>query len=231
MANLIVIGTQHHRHLTSTIFDLEKLVELIHSTRPDFICAEVSPEQLSGETTCNSKPEYPNAIIPYSIQKSIPIIPIQPPTSAGLEWGNRYRKAKEFIQSAPGFKEKWDFWLTLSDSCEEVDCPSLRAMQSQAYDTWTEILFERLCSKLFPELTRLEKEWNERFYSNILKAIQDNPEGRITVTVGIKHKYWLNNRIADNANVRLEHIEDYIDMKDNVRLTTECSRTASGNEG
>jgi len=53
-----------------------------------------------------------------------------------------------------------------------------------------------------------------------MKVIQDNPESRIIVTVGIKHKYWLNNRIAELPGVTLEHIEDYIDTKDNVRLTT-----------
>jgi len=228
LANLIVIGTQHELHLTDPIFNLEKLVELIHSTKPDIICAEVSPEQLSKETTCNSKPEYPKAIIPYSIKTSIPVIPIQPSTAIGLEWGNRYRQAKAAVKANVDLKEKWDFWMTLSDSCEEVSSPTLHAKQSRAYDMWVEITWGRLRHKLFPELSSLEEEWNNNFYKNVMKAIQDNPESRITVTVGIKHKYWLNNRLGEVPNVTLEHIEDYIDTKDNVRLTTECSRTASG---
>ena len=220
MANLIVIGTQHELHLNDPVFNLDKLVELIHSTEPDIICAEVSPEQLSGESTCNSKPEYPKAIFPYSIEKSIPVIPIQPCTAIGLEWGNRYRHEKSRVQESADLKLKWDFWMALSDSCEEVSSPTVHARQSRAYDMWVEITWGRLREKLFPELSSLAEEWNSYFYQNVMKVIQDNPESRITVTVGIKHKYWLNNRIAELPGVTLEHIEDYIDTKDNVRLTT-----------
>ncbi|MBD3276859.1 MAG: hypothetical protein GF388_01020 [Candidatus Aegiribacteria sp.] len=220
MANLIVIGTQHELHLTDPIFNLEKLVELIHSTYPDIICAEVSPEQLSGETTCNSKPEYPKAVFPYSTVNNIPVIPIQPCTEIGLEWGDRYRREKARVQENADLKMKWDLWMALSDSCEEVSSPTLHSKQSRAYDMWLEITWGRFRQKLFPKLSSLAEEWNNHFYQNIVKVIQDNPDSRITVTVGIKHKYWLNNRLSELPNVSLEHAEDYIDSKDNIRLTT-----------
>ena len=210
---VVVIGTEHDLHYEDPKFSLKILVELIQKTNPDIICAELSSEQLEGTQTCKSKPEYPDAIIPFAQKNSIPVIPIQPCTSEGIEWGNRQRIEKARIQSTPGLKEKWDFWLLLSDSCEEVDSPTLHAMQSRAYDTWSEIIFERLQSKLFPELWKLKEEWNSRFYLNILKTIHDNSGSRIAITVGFKHKHWLNNRLGNIPNVTLEHIEDYIDTK------------------
>ncbi|MCK5133703.1 MAG: hypothetical protein KAR40_16310 [Candidatus Sabulitectum sp.] len=127
-----------------------------------------------------------------------------------MEWGNRHRKEKERIKSTPGLKEKWDFWILLSDSCEEVDSPTLHAMQSRAYDTWSEIIFERLQAKLFPELWKLKEEWNSRFYLNILQAIQEYSASKIAITVGLKHKHWLINKLIKLDNVDVEYIEDSI---------------------
>jgi len=228
LANLIVIGTQHELHLTDPIFNLEKLVELIHSTKPDIICAEVSPEQLSGETTCNSKPEYPKAILPYAYENGIEVIPIQPSTKEGYRQEERNQKVMEMIKSDPESLTKWKLWEKLFDAASETKSPSLHSLQSRAYDHWMEIAWEKYQAKLFPEYWDVKEIWNKEFLNRILKAIEANKNKRITVTVGIKHKHWLNNRLVKEANVTLEHIEDYIDTEDNVRLTTECSRTASG---
>ena len=210
LTKVVVIGTEHEHHFDNPIFSLETLVELIQKTNPDIICAELSPEQLEGTQTCNSKPEYPNAIIPFARKTKIPIIPIQPCTSEGIEWGNRLRKEIARIQSTPDLKKKWDFWMLMSDSCEEIDSPTLHSMQSRAYDTWSEIIFERLQDKLFPELWKLKEEWNDRFYSIILKAIQENPGSRIAITVGFKHKHWLINKLSKLDNVDIEFVEDSI---------------------
>ena len=227
LANLIVIGTQHELHLTDPIFNLEKLVELIHSTKPDIICAEVSPEQLSGETTCNSKPEYPKAILPYAHENGIEVIPIQPPTEEGYRQEERNQKVMEMIKSDPESLAKWKLWEELFDAASETKSPSLHSLQSRAYDHWMEIIWEKYQAKLFPKYWDVKEIWNIEFLNRITKTIESNGHKRITVTVGIKHKHWLNNRLGEVPNVTLEHIEDYINTKDNVRLTTECSRTAA----
>lgn len=103
------MGTEHARHFTDPNFDLDTLIALIQKTEPDVICAELSPEQLDGTTTCNSKPEYPNAIIPYARKHGIQIVPIQPCTSEGLEWGNRQKVELERIKSTEDLKNNRDF--------------------------------------------------------------------------------------------------------------------------
>ena len=216
-----MIGTEHELHLTDPIFDLEKLVELIHSTKPDIICAEVSPEQLSGETTCNSKPEYPKAILPYARENEIEVIPIQPPTAEGYKQQERNQQVIDKIKSDPESLAKWECRAEFFAAASELSSPSLHSLQSRAYDLWMEIIWEKYQAKLFPEYWDVKEIWNKEFLNRILEAIEKNNDKRITVTVGIKHKHWLNNRLAGLPDVTLEHIEDYIDTKDNVRLTTE----------
>ena len=228
MANLIVIGTQHELHLTDPIFNLEKLVELIHSTKPDIICAEVSPEQLSGETTCNSKPEYPKAILPYAQKNGIEVIPIQPPTAEGYLQQERNEKAIREIKSNPESLVKWKCREELFAAFSGFSSLSLHSLQSRAYDHWMEIVWERYHAKVFPDFWAAKEHWNNEFLRRIADTIQKRKSKRITVTVGIQHKHWLNKKLGKMVNVTLEHIEDYIDTKDNFRLTTECSRTAPG---
>ncbi|PIE51151.1 hypothetical protein CSA37_13405 [Candidatus Fermentibacteria bacterium] len=228
MANLIVIGTQHELHLVDPVFNLSKLVELIHATKPDIICAELSPEQLFGKTTCNSKPEYPKAILPYAYENGIEVIPIQPPTEEGYRQEERNRKVMEMINSDPESLARWKLRKKLFETASEAKSLSLHSLQSRAYDHWMEILWEKYQAKLFPEFWNVKEIWNIEFLNRITKTIESNREKRITVTVGIKHKHWLNNRLDEVPNVKLEHIEDYIDTKDNVRSSTECAGDSSG---
>lgn len=219
MANVIVLGTAHHWHWETQIYSPGILIDLLKKTEPDLICAELSPEQLSGTTTCNSKPEYPKAIIPFAKQQKIPIIPIQPCTERGLEYGNRKRKEIERIKSSPGMEEKWGFWMDLSASMEDVNSPTLFDFLCRGYDTWLEIIYGRLYPKLFPNLGVLWEEWNQYFMTEIEKAIIENPDYRITVTVGNAHKYWLNNKLSCMHGIRLEHIQNYLDEDIYRRLT------------
>ncbi len=207
---VIIIGTEHDRHFTDPKFGLDTLIELIQKTEPDVICAELSPEQLDGTTTCNSKPEYPNAIIPYAREHGIPIVPIQPCTSEGLEWGNRKRAELERIQLTEDLKKNWDFWMILSDCIEAVNSPTLKTMQSRAYDTWSEIIWEKLQRKLFPALWDLKEEWNRRFYSRIEETISEFSGCTILVTVGFKHKHRLLDILQERDDIIQRYIEDYI---------------------
>mgnify|MGYP001097944234 CR=1 FL=1 len=211
MANVIVLGTAHHWHWETPIYSTETLIDLLKKPEPDLICAELSPEQLNGTTTCNSKPEYPKAIIPFAQRYDIPIIPLQPSTEQGLEYGNRKRKEIERIKSTPGISEKWEFWMDLSASMQKVNSPTLFDFLCRGYDTWLEIIYDRLYPRLFPKLGELWEEWNQYFITEVEKAIKKNPESRITVTVGNKHKYWLNNRLSCMNGIRLEHIQNYLD--------------------
>lgn len=221
MANIVVIGTEHEIHLTDPKFSLDRLVRLIHCTKPDVLCAELSPEQLYGETTCNSKPEYPKAIIPYALGNDLEIVPIQPPTEEGMKQAERNRLGREKILSNPELRAKWECWEKVLAAAQEVSSLSLHSLQSRAYDTWMEIIWEKYQAKLFPEYWEVKELWNRHFLARILEAVEANQNKRITVTVGIKHKHWLNNKLREMSCVTLEHIEDYIDTRDNISFGIE----------
>ena len=227
MVNVVVIGTAHHWHLNNPMFSLEILIDLIKKTNPDLICAELSPEQLNGTITCNSKPEYPKAIIPFAREQGISIVPFQPCTAEGLYYGDRKKRVSDKIKSTPDLSGNWEFWMDLGHSMEEVNSPTLFAFQSRAYDTWVEIIYEKLQSRILHAMWELWDEWNRSFFAVIKETIKENPGKRITVTVGNKHKYWLNNRLKVLESVSFEHIQDYLDSKTKPEVNNRIELTGS----
>ncbi len=83
-------------------------------------------------------------------------------------------------------------------------------MQSRGYDTWSEIIWEKLQKKLFPDLWDLKEEWNRRFYSRIEETINNLSGHTILVTVGFIHKHWLINKLQERDDIIQRYIEDYI---------------------
>ena len=100
--------------------------------------------------------------------------------------------------------------MKLSECIEAVNSPTLKAMQSRGYDTWSEIIWEKLQKKLFPELWDLKEEWNRRFYSKIEETISEFSGSTILITVGFKHKYWLINKLQERDDIIQRYIEDYL---------------------
>jgi hypothetical protein len=210
MAEVVVIGTAYEWHLHSPMYSLEVLVDLIRRTRPDILCTEFSQEQLENASACKAKPEYPRSIIPYARDNGIPQVSLQPFTKTWVKYERKVQDEIDRIKSDPGMSQKWEIWRELRESMGEVYSSSLFDFLCQAYDTWTEIIYDRFQRKLFPELVRLWDEWNERYMQIIEKTIEDNPESRITVTVGVKHKYWINNRLRSLKNVNFRHVQEYL---------------------
>lgn len=210
MANVVVIGTAYQWHLYSPMYSLEILVDLVKKTNPDIICVEFSPEQLENTAAGDAKPEYPRAIIPFAREQGITIVPLQPESSFWIEQENKVKEEINRIESTPELSKKWEFWTELRKSMGEVYSRSLFDFQCQAYDTWIEIIWDRFYSKMFPGLGKLWEQWNNGFWEVIEKTIKENPDKRITITVGNKHKYWLNNKLRSMKSVEFEHIQKYL---------------------
>ncbi len=221
MTSVVVVGTMYQWHLKSPMYDMDVLVDLIRKTDPDIICTEFSPEQLESESACRAKPEYPRAIIPFAEENGIPIVPMQQDTESWIEYERRVQREIDRIKSDPDLSLKWEFWTGLRESMGEVYSQSLFDFLCQAYDTWTEIIYGRFYSRLFPELGRLWEQWNQRYLCVIEKAVKENPGSRITITTGVKHKYWLNNELRAMDTVDFHHVQEFLPL--DSRTGTRCT--------
>jgi hypothetical protein len=95
---IILLGTMHLEPEEFPAYG-RRLGEIIEEINPDLICSELSPEQLAGTQSCDSKPEQRDVIMPAARRLGIPIVPIQPSTARGMEWEKRYKDVDGRLRS------------------------------------------------------------------------------------------------------------------------------------
>lgn len=210
---LVIIGTLHLDPIEYRQYGLW-LENVIEQVAPDIICAELSPEQLAGTQSCNSKPEQRIIVIPTAKRLNIPIVPIQPSTIYGLDWEQRYTAARSELCGNDCLKAISEFLDDLSQ--EEARSwrlamhhPSrIEDLQLDVYDIFPAAR-DAAVEKFLPQIAQLMTEWNMRFLEIIESTIDGNASKRILVIAGLWHKYWLWNRILTRTDIELHNWQSF----------------------
>jgi hypothetical protein len=189
--------------------------DILHELGPSLICAELSPEQLRGTATCNSKPEYEAAVLPVARELGAQIVPIQMPTDEALDWQRRLQVCHSELRSSREGRFYLDYSETLEKSQLEAMLRIIREGRGMEYFQHREydwLLVEPTYSAMahfFPELNALYDEWNQYFLDRIVDAISEFPAERIVVTAGGFHKYWLWDRLCERTEIDLHNLQSY----------------------
>jgi len=190
------------------------LTKIIEEIAPNIICAELSPEQLAGTQTCNSKPEQRDIVMPTARRLGIPIVPIQLPTPIAIEWDNQYKALENEVRMNETSCAVLDFCNMLAH--KEADLWRIRMKSASCIEHYQYEDYHVFCEArdeanaiLFPELAKPYNEWNEYFLEQIEHTIKDNPGSRIMVIAGLWHKYWLWNRLEGGSDVAIYNVISY----------------------
>ncbi|MBS3742560.1 MAG: hypothetical protein KGY75_10610 [Candidatus Cloacimonetes bacterium] len=204
-----ILGSVHQYHYYKSSKQILKKV--IKNYDPDIILAELSPEQLKGTMTCNSKPEYPEIIIPLAKQENYKIIPIQPKTSKGFEWGARKDRILAKIHDEKS--DKYNCYLKLNEILDEIihekEIMTLKDLQSRKSDLMSCISYNYL-KALFPSWYEIKEEWNNYCLQNIIEQEKKYNNSKILITIGFSHKFWLIQKLKKYKNIKLINIERYL---------------------
>ncbi len=210
---VIVFGTLHLEPEQFPEY-AKRLEAIIEEIAPDIICAELSPEQLAGTQSCNSKPEQRDVVIPTAKRLDIRIIPIQSPTDEATEWEKRFKANDKELRKDNknsiildyldrlSFKEA-ESWQVLM---KRGDC--IENLQLEEHDLFPQARDE-LEREIMPGRAKLLEEWNESFLKRIEKTVGENPGMKILVIAGLWHKYWLFNRLKENNKVIVYNLHSY----------------------
>ncbi len=210
---IIIFGTMHLEPEDCPAY-AKRLGEIIEEIAPDLICSELSPEQLAGTQTCNSKPEQRDVIIPTAKRLEIPIIPIQPSTEQAMEWEKRFKAADGKLRSQEPSRHYIEYGESLavyeaqlwSDLMKSGDC--IENVQLTEYHVISEAR-DMVEKRLLPDREKLLVEWNENFLFRIEETIKDNRGSLILVMAGLWHKYWLWNRLQARDDVTVHNLQTY----------------------
>lgn len=210
---VIILGI---RHLSGKDYPEyhAKLKDIILEIHPDIICAELSPEQLSGHTISDSKPEQRDVIIPLARDLNIPIIPIQPPTEEGLARERAKAAIIDEILTDDKSRAIWEFIDKYTNYLggfwrEQMIYPEcIENSQLSEFHSMNEAL-DMTIKHYFPKLHEYYISGNEYFLKKINQVIDRDTEKRILIVVGMAHKYWLWNRLVKIENTETHDLISY----------------------
>lgn len=212
-STVVILGTMHLEPSSYPAY-AGRLAEIIEQIKPDLICTELSPEQLAGTQTCNSKPEQRDVVMPTATRLGIPVVPIQMATDEARAWERGFKQAYKDIQSRDDMKPYLEFSDQLArqeaelwgDAMSSAAC--IENVQLNEYHVLSAAR-DNVVKKLMPDLAELYTEWNLSFLARIDETIRANPGKRILVIVGLWHKYWLWNELQTRDDIDLHNLQSF----------------------
>ena len=200
----VVLDTLHQMHAEVPVYDNTALGRAIERLRPDVLCVELQPDDLSARPPEQTKQEYPAVIYPLIDRRHVRVYAMEPaeplydtllaPYRANTVAFNRHEpaQAKAFGQYVDGLyavlKARWTSPAAVND---EVTDAALRAKHA---------LQEALMG---PAERAGWEAWNGHFLEVIQRAARENPGRRIVVLVGAEHGYWLRGHLLHAPGVVL----------------------------
>lgn len=203
-ATVVVLDTLHQMHADVPAYGNTALGRAIERLKPDVLCVELQPDDLTARPPEKTKQEYPAVVYPlidrhhyrvYAMEPAEPLYgtllaPYRANTVAFS--GREPAQAKAFAQYVDGLyavlKARWTSPAAVND---EVTDAALRAKHA---------LQEALMGPA--EHTGWEA-WNGHFLEVVQRAARENPGRRIVVLVGAEHGYWLREHLRDASGVTL----------------------------
>lgn len=215
--SVIIFGTMHLEMEEYPAYT-KRLGEIIEEIAPYIICSELSPEQLAGTQSCDSKPEQRDVVIPTAKRLGAQIVPIQPPTNEGLDFEGRFKAMDRELRLQKSCQQLLEFLDRLAeqeaellrDHMKNADC--IEHVQLNEYHVFPEAR-NTVEHQMLPQRSEFWTEWNEYFLRRIVETIDSNPGRRIMVIVGLWHKPWLWNKLKHRDDINLQNLQAFRNIR------------------
>ena len=224
---VIVVGTIHGEHRTSTRYSTDVLRRLLIAMRPDYVLTEIAPNRLQAATTEFAEtgkiteprvirfPEYVDVLFPLSRTLPFTIVP----TAGWTRPMDQFRTAAlKRIEADPTRRAEWleyDRANKVADSivaAHGADDPYY--INSEAYD-----LVQMAAHEPYNRLFNSELGpggWdniNRTHYGNIARSLDAHRgEGRrFVITYGAGHKEWFMRELRKRDDITILEVAPFLD--------------------
>jgi hypothetical protein len=223
---VLMIGTIHGAHKTSTSFSLDVLRGMLRNAKPDLVLTEIAPNRFDAalrefratgmitEPRVARFPEYVDVLFPLTRELSFNIVP----TAGWSKPMDAYRTAAlKRIEADPTRRAEWIEYTratTKGDSLTArggADDP--RFMNSDAYDSIQTAAHEPYDRLFNAELG--PGGWtniNRAHFANIARALDAHRgEGRrVVITYGAGHREWMMRELRKRSDVVLLDVGAFV---------------------
>jgi hypothetical protein len=203
-AEVAVLATLHKLHAEVPAYSGQVLRDSILRLAPDVLCIEVRPDRYAQRAPEANKVEYPEVVYPLIDAQGYRVYPMEPapPRFEAL--------LQPYLQANRAFAEAQPAEAAAFSAHAEAMYAPLRAYWTSAARVNDAVTDQQMRAKhalqdaLIGEGERAGWEaWNGEFLAAIERAAAENPGKRIVVLVGAEHGYWLRERLAGHAGIRL----------------------------
>lgn len=203
-ATVVVLDTLHLMHAEVPAYDNTALGHAIERLKPDVLCVELQPDDLTARPPEKTKQEYPAVIYPlidrhhyrvYAMEPAEPLYGtlLAPYRANTVAFHSREpAQAKAFGQYVDGLygvlKAHWTSPASVNDDVTDAALRAKHALQEALMGPGEHAGWEA---------------WNGHFLQVIQHAARENPGRRIVVLVGAEHGFWLREHLRDAPGVTL----------------------------
>ncbi len=226
---VLVLGAIHGRHLTSEVYGVDQLADLIRAIKPDIVLTEIPPDRFdaavneykTNDTITEARvvrfPEYVQVLFPLTKEMELEIIP-----TAGWtrEMADSRSETLRNIREDSSRQEEWAEYraaMDLADSLNQElgsrDDPYW--IHTDRYDSIWELGYS-VYNRLFNDEIG-EGGWdniNAAHYGYIAQALDANTGvgKRVLITYGAGHKGWFMRELRKRDDIELLDMKPFLDQ-------------------
>lgn len=203
-ATVVVLDTLHQMHAEVPAYDNAALGHAIERLKPDVLCVELQPDDLTTRPVEKTKQEYPAVIYPLIDHHHYRVYAMEPTEPLYDAILTPYRGNTEaFDTHQPARAEAFSKYSESLYTVLKAYWTSPAAVNDEATDSAfraKHVLQEALMG---PGEHAGWEAWNDHFLEVIERAARENPGRLVVVTVGAEHGYWLRAHLRNVADVTL----------------------------
>jgi hypothetical protein len=218
--SVLVIGTIHGNHETSSTYTYRDLVNILATYAPDAICVEIRPADFRKKTYLR---EMMLATI-YGLERGLKVYPID-------DWGVRDDRAeRDAFMKTPEYKEKLkkeDALVAANKVMVEFDkkyggLDKLWDENKLGYEFFNGEEYNRYIEEMYGvsmavygdgPMNLSYRTRNDKMMELIKKALDENPGRRVVVLTGAEHKHYFDRALKPMAGVALVKLADILPLK------------------
>jgi hypothetical protein len=191
---VFILGGIHQSHEKAKYYTYERMGEIYQKLKPDILCVETKQRYVDDGSFKETPFDFKRFMIPLALKDEIPIYGVDWwDAEKGEKWQELQQKAFNDTSLLPEIELISGMFTLLNNYFEDKDFEEINSKYiTNLWKAKNEFKYNLFSQ--YPEyrsITEFENERNSHIVENILKIINDNPNKKILVAIGIDHKYFI----------------------------------------
>lgn len=224
-SEVVVMGMIHSGHLTSKLYGIDRIKQIVRRIDPDYILCEIPPDrfdQAIGEfrtsgTVSESRvrrfPEYVQAIFPLSHEMHFTIVPCAGWTQAMSDdrqeklkaWEKTRPEETQIVNEAEEAMDRQIKTEDMEDDPAKIHTARYDALTKKGLEPYNRLFNDDLGPGGWGNI-------NTAHYALITRALGEHRgEGkRFLITFGAGHKYWFLEKLRRRRDIVVRSLQDFL---------------------